>query len=537
MESQYDCTYLPYEKTGKFSKIVTDYVSGSEDLRSFYQFDVDIEGVRAAIEARKDAPVNRKVLVAQLNKQYEDISDKLHVQSAIDSLLDDNTFTICTAHQPNIFLGPLYFIYKIVHTIRLAAVLKEQFPGCHFVPVFYMGSEDADLDELNHVAVDGTLYKWHTTQKGAVGRMRIDTPFLDLVALLSGRLLSEPYGEEIVSKLRECYTLDRSIEQATFRFIHSLFQDKGLVILLPDNAALKSAFISVIEKDVFDHHSTQVVEKTSNALSQKYKAQAYPREINLFYLKDDIRKRIEAEQDYFRVVDTDIIFSKDEMKNEIEAHPERFSPNVILRGLFQEMILPDVAWIGGGGELAYWLQLRDLFYEFQVPFPVLILRNSFLILNERYMKLMEKLNLSITDLFKGEKTLMNEIVQRESELTLHLAAEINSSANIYEAIKLKVNKIDPTLVIHADALKHRQQKLLEAMEKKMLRAEKKKFASEKNHLEKIFRQNFPDGGLQERKESFLLFYAKYGHDFLKMLEKYSLGLEQEFSILAEKIKE
>jgi bacillithiol biosynthesis cysteine-adding enzyme BshC len=302
---------------------------------------------------------------------------------------------------------------------------------------------------------------------------------------------------------------------------------------LPDNAAFKKEMLSVFEDDIFNHTSSEIVNQSSEKLSENYKAQAYPREINLFYLKGNLRNRIVPVNDHFVVNDTDLVFSKEGMEKELNDHPERFSPNVILRGLFQEMILPDVAWIGGGGELAYWLQLKDLFKNYSVPYPVLILRNSFLIIGEKYYSLLKKLNLFSLDLFKGKENLLNEKVNKESTIPLNLLNEKKEFENIYYQIKELVKRIDPTLEEHVTALEKKQMNKISSLEKKMFRAEKRKYAGQKNHLNKIFSALFPNDGLQERTENFMLFYSKWGNDFFKMLYENSLSLEQEFCIVEE----
>ncbi|MEO5909180.1 MAG: bacillithiol biosynthesis cysteine-adding enzyme BshC, partial [Ginsengibacter sp.] len=394
MNTIFQPEYIPFSQTGKFTKIVLDYINGVSQLKDFYEHPVNLEGIKSAIEQRKKYHTNRKLLVDQFTIQYKDFEDCKFIKSNIDALFNENTFTVCTAHQPNIFTGHLYFIYKILHTIKLADFLKKELPEYHFVPVFFIGSEDADLEELNHVIIDGIKYEWETKQTGAVGRMKVDDNLIKLIDKISGRITVEIFGKPLIDLLKKCFVKNSTIEEATFLFVHNLFKEYGLLVLLPDSAAFKREMISIFEDDIFNHTSSKIVEQTSQKLSRHYKAQAYPREINLFYLKDNLRNRIVEMNDHFAVHDTSIVFTNEEIKNEIKEHPERFSPNVILRGLFQEIILPDVAWIGGGGELAYWLQLKDLFKNNAVPYPVLIIRNSFLIVEKKYQKLLQKLNLN-----------------------------------------------------------------------------------------------------------------------------------------------
>lgn len=530
MPKQFQADYLPYSQIKNFSKIVLDYIDEAKDLKSFYEHSVSIDGIKASIGQRKAFSANRQLLVEQLQKQYENISESDSVNANIKNLSNDNTFTVCTAHQPNIFTGHLYFIYKILHTIKLAEEMKKQLPEYNFVPVFFMGSEDADLDELDHVVVDGKKYKWETNQKGAVGRMKVDDKLIKLIDEISGRISVEKYGNEIVEILKKCFSKNTTIEQATFLLVHHLFKSYGLVVLLPDNAVYKKTMLPIFEDDLFNNTPSEIVSKTSEKLSANYKVQAHSREINLFYLKDDIRNRIVEIKDRFIVHDTDINFSKEELKNELLQFPERFSPNVILRGLYQEIMLPTVAFIGGGGELAYWLELKDMFTHYQVPFPVLILRNSFLLIEEKYYSLMQKLKINAADLFKGEQGMLNKIVNTETKNILQLQSEKLQLDKVFNEIKNKVRQIDTTLLQHTEALEAKSLKTLSGLEKKMLRAEKRKFSDKQSQLLKILNSLFPNGNLQERTENFMLYYSKWGSSFLEMLYENSLTFEQQFCV-------
>ena len=533
MSRSFQSTYTPYSETGKFTKIILDYIAGSNDLKDFYEYEPGIEGIKTSIAKRKKFNTNRRLLIEELKLQYKKTDNDDIVKANINALADKNTFTICTAHQPNIFTGHLYFIYKILHTIKLADDLKKQLPQYNFVPVFFMGSEDADLEELNHIIVDGKKYVWHTKQTGAVGRMKVDDSLLKLITELEGRLSVEKYGKEIIDILKKCFQKNSTIEQSTFLLVHQLFKDYGLIVFLPDNASLKKEMVTIFEEDIFKNTSSKIVNKTSEKLSAKYEVQAHPREINLFYLKDGIRNRIVQTKDKFIVDDTELVFTKDELKDELKNHPECFSPNVILRGLYQEMMLPNIAFIGGGGEIAYWLELKDLFYHYQVPFPLLIVRNSFLIIEKKYHRLIEKLHLLSADLFKGEETLINEIVIKQTKHRLKLDEEKFQIQQAYFSIKKLVKEIDVTLEQHAEALETRSNKKLETLEKKMLHAEKRKFTDTKNQLSKIIASLFPGDELQERTENFMLHYSKFGYEFFDILYNNSLTLEQEFCVIEE----
>lgn len=526
-------SFLPYRQTGYFSKIITDYLEQAPAIQPFYKHPVTIEGIEAAISNRRQFKTDRRLLVSILQEQYAGIDTSEKVKQHIELLLNDNTFTICTAHQPNIFTGPLYFIYKILHAVKMAEELKQLSPSNDFIPVYYMGSEDADLDELGHIFVGGEKFRWETNQTGAVGRMIVDKALVKLLDGFNGQLSVLPFGNEIMGIMKEVYVEGSTIEQATFRLVNHLFAAYGLLVLLPDNPKLKAAFIPVIKKELLEGFSHKAVDETIAAYPADYKVQASGRELNMFYLSPGKRDRIELDNESWSVVNTDLRFTRDELLAELEQHPERFSPNVILRPVFQEWILPDIAFIGGGGEIAYWLQLKKVFEAVDAPYPVLVLRNSFMFINSQVDQLIRKVDFDQAELFKPATDLLNQLVKRDSTLQLGLEKELAQLKALYQQMSSVVGAIDSTLVPHTASLEKQALKKLVALEKKMLRAEKQKFEAQQRQLEKIKNQLFPNNNLQERIDNLLPYYAKWGNGFIKMIYDHSRGLQQEFGILTE----
>jgi bacillithiol biosynthesis cysteine-adding enzyme BshC len=523
--------YLSYKETGAFSKLVVDYIEGDSGLRSFYDLPVSMEGIEQAIRSQKKSPVNRKLLVEELQKQYSQIKTSEKVKANITSLLNENTFTICTAHQPNIFTGHLYFIYKILHAVKVADDLNASIKDSHFVPLFYMGSEDADLEELGEISINGTCYKWQTKQKGAVGRMKVDKDLIRLIEQIEGQLSVEKNGKEIIEIMKRSYLKGQSIEQSTLVLINELFSAFGLIVLLPDNAGLKKQFIPVIEKELTEQFSHAAVSETVNEFPSGYKIQAAGREINLFYLKDDIRERIELKGSSYIVANASLSFSKTEILRELHDHPERFSPNVILRPVYQQAILPNIAFIGGGGELAYWLELKKVHEAVKICFPVLILRNSFMIVSSKTSQLISKLGFSAQDMFKSEDNLLDQLMKRNSNVNLQLDEERTAFGQLYLQVEKHASVIDPTLQKHIQSLSLQTQKKLDSVEKKMKRAEKKKYEAQQRQLSKVKNALFPGGSLQERVDNILPYYSMHGKDLIEALYQYSPVLKQEFTIL------
>ncbi len=527
---------LPYRQTNCFTKIILDYLDHAEGLKPFYDHTASLQGIQNAIAERQKFATNRKVLVEELKKQYAGVKQSDRIKKNIEALFSENTFTITTAHQPNIFTGPLYFIYKILHAIALSEHCKASLPQYNFVPVFYMGSEDADLDELGHFYLNGEKITWNTKQTGAVGRMKVDKELLKLISQLEGQLSVLNYGSEILSLIKDCYKEGVLIQDASFQLINTLFSEYGLVVVIPDNAGLKKQAEKIFEDDLLNETASGIVEQTAERLQAAgYKLQANPREINLFYLKDGMRERIVRVKDKFVTHDSRFTLHEKEILSELKDHPERFSPNVILRGIYQEIILPNLVYIGGGGEIAYWLQLKDLFEFYKIPYPVLLLRNSFLIVERKWQEKISKLGFTIEDFFLPEQELMNRLVARETKNEIKLNGNFTEADNLYESLKKQAVAIDSTLGKHVEALKTQSLYRLQELEKKMLRAEKRKFTDQQRQIHAIKENLFPKNGLQERIDNFMYYYAKWGKDFIRQLYQHSLNLEEEFVILTETI--
>jgi len=274
------------------------------------------------------------------------------------------------------------------------------------------------------------------------------------------------------------------------------------------------------------------VAETSTRLEAHYKVQAHPRDINLFYLNDNLRERIEQRDSRYEVVNSDISFSREELLSELKEHPGRFSPNVILRGLYQETILPNIAFIGGGGEVAYWLELKKLFEHYNTPYPVLVLRNSFLIIEKKWQDKISKLGFTHEEIFLPEQDLINMFVSRQTDKQLQLNGTLLATEQLYDTIKRQASSIDKTLEKHVDSLKTTSIQRLRELEKKMLRAEKRKFEDQKQRIDSIKNKLFPGTGLQERYDNLFYYYAKWGPVIIRTLAENSLALEQKFSVLS-----
>lgn len=527
-----NCCYISYKDTGYFSKIAVDYIERKNDLKPFFLHEISEEGIENSIKARADfSQQARAVLVKELQKQYAEMQTTSAVQQNICLLKNENTFTVTTAHQPNIFGGPLYVAYKILHTVKIARELSKKYPDKNFVPVFYMGSEDADLEELNNITVNGKKYVWQTKQTGAVGRMTTDKKLLALIAEMQAQLGVEPFGNAWIQILQTAYTEGKPIQQATFAFLNAVFGRFGLLIIIPDNAQLKKLFEPIILKELKEQFSAKALQQTVSALTEKnYPAQTEGRALNLFYLLNDRRERIEIENGLYVVRDLDLQFSEDEIIREVKNYPDRFSANVVLRGVFQETVLPNIIFVGGGGEVAYWLELKKVFEAANVPYPLILLRNSFLLINEKQRATIDKLGISAEILFKKEYEILNEILKNKQQ-TISLNQELNEIKSVYQSLKEKAISADITLAQHVEALCSKACKRIEQLEKKIISAQRKKLSVEQNQVAKLKAALFPNNGLQERTENIAGFYAKYGNKIFDDILENSLTIEEKFAVV------
>jgi len=525
------CSYIDYQETNMFSKLISDYLEKKDFIQSFYACPTDLNGLSQAITARQNFQTDRNLIQRVFTDAYASVVASTAQLENIAALSSENAFTICTAHQPNIFTGYLYFIYKTAHVIALSQRFAKAFPDKKFIPVFYIGSEDNDLDELSKFKIHGKSYVWNTDQAGAVGRMTVDKGVIKLIDEVESSLKHLPQAEALVTILRKAYALGNDMATGTFLLLNELFKEYGLLVLQPDHAELKAKMKSVFKDDLLHNSAEQIVEETSVKLEAEYKLQVNPRSVNLFYLRDGIRNRIDKRGNVYSVDGTAIRFTEDELLQELNDYPDRFSPNVILRGIYQETILPNILFVGGGSEVAYWMQLKNLFAHYQVPFPMLVLRNSFMIMDENHAHKMKELEIREADLFKEETALANELVQRWSGQEISLKQEEIDSKALFQHLKKRASEIDKTLIQHVHALEVDHLKKLDGLEKKMLKAERKKQAIQLQRIWKLKEELFPNHNLQERVENFMPYYAQYGQAFIQTVLNHSLALEQEFGVI------
>lgn len=490
---------VPLTDTNAFSHFFTDYTERKDQLKPFYGLFPEPGNFKEQIKAKASFPQqHRDVLVKSLLKQYGTLKTTEVVTANIQSLGNANTFTITTGHQLTIFTGPLFFVYKIIAVINACKKLEELYPQNNFVPVFWMASEDHDYEEIRSFNLYGKKYTWETQQNGAVGRFNPKS---------IEKLFSEIPGD--ISIYKEAYTKYPTLADATRYYVNELFGKEGLVVIDGDDASLKALFKPIIREDVLKQVPKKLVEEKNEKLTALgYHTQVFARDINFFYLDEGVRGRIEKAGDGFSVVDTSIYLSEEEIEDLIEKSPEKFSPNVILRPVYQEVILPNLAYVGGPAEMIYWLQLKGIFDHSKIPFPMLLPRSFALYVEKQHFVKWQKTHLDIADLFKEKNYLFNHWVLKNTHHDLTLGKELKALESMMENIRQRAAAIDPTLGPLVGAENKRAEKGVEKIERKMLKAEKRLHQDKLKQIESVKDALFPKGKLQERYDNYLGFAQK-----------------------------
>ena len=508
------------EHTGTFSPLFLDYISGNEKVEDFYTWKPKPEEFGEMIRQRQFSSDQRVILTNVLEGQYKEIELSGKLRQNLSLLKKDNTYTVTTGHQLNLCTGPLFFVYKIISTINLAEELAQRYPDSNFVPVYWMATEDHDFEEINHFNLFGNTYTWHTPQQGPVGRFSNE----GIYELLNQ--LPEKF-EILLSAYREGKTLSQSMRV----LVNTLFGEYGLVVLDPDSAELKKSFTEILRSEIRDGKVATATHKTSLKLEKRgYTPQVYTRDVNVFMLLEG-RKRLEKQENGYRIL-PDRAISWEELEHMLDEQPQIFSPNVVLRPLYQEVVLPNLAYIGGPAEIAYWLQLKDAFQECGVPFPMLLPRNFFMIVKKNFSQKLEQFGIKPTEIFQPERNLKDKYLNSQAESVVSVEAEIGQLNQLFDQISNIAAGVDKSLEGFVQSEKQKILKQTENIEKRIRKAEEQKHDTVLKQIESIRKKLFPGNSLQERVENVFSFHAN-DPDFVKKIKDNSDPFDFRFTILWE----
>lgn len=484
-----------------FSPLVRDYLAHHPDVDALHHGIPHEEALLERHRQRRIPAAIRSALTEVIRQQYSGLHLPQAVSVNLDLLGEETTTTITTGHQLCLATGPLYVVYKMASAIALAARISARADAGKVVPVFWMATEDHDIAEINHAWIGDLRAEWNITAQGPVGNLPIHG-LPEAIRAFTEMIPAMPFREEAARILEQSIESGESYARSFRRLVHALFGDHGMIILDASDARLKRFFAPVMEEELrtgIIH--THVQDVNRKLVSLGYEAQVHPRNPNLFLIGEGSRHRLNrTTSGTIAEVDGQRDAPVEEWIRMLREDPGQFSPNVLMRPLYQETILPNLAVVGGPGELAYWLQLRTTFEAFGVQYPYLILRDSFLLVNRKQLQRLHKLGLRLQDTMQDRVALERRMAD-EAGLT-DVTREREAIAAIFDQLAERARQVDPTLEAAARAEGQRQQEALLNMGKRMMRAAKAREEQRITQLHKLLDEWFPEGGPQERHDNY-----------------------------------
>ena len=528
--------WIEYKQIQNFEVGITplfvDYLNDFEKLKDYYAADFrDRKSWKKLIDKVLSKQKNRSTLVRVLTEQNKQHHCGIRTLENIDLLGNENTVAIVTGQQVGICSGPLYTIYKTLTAIKLAEQLSAQYPDYNFVPVFWVENEDHDFEEINKLNVlnpGGDLQtieylfggKPLERNPGPVGSMVLDGFIDGFFDRLQSQLQESEFKAALFNELRGFYRPGTALGPAFVGLMNQMFEDSGLVFLNPSYAELKNILKPIFQKEIAGMSKTsQIVIETSAGLEEHYHAQIKAKSINLFMLHKGGRYLIEPRENDYSLKGTRQFFSKEELSTLVENSPEVISPNVVLRPICQDAILPTIAYVGGPSEVAYFAQLKPVYESFGVQMPVIYPRASVTILEEKVKNILEKFQVGFTEIWSDLDPLLVRIAEQVSEVKVDALFE-QLHTLFHEAVaesRFGIQQIDPTLSGAIDSTLSRIDAQLNVLKEKTQSAQQRRQEVTIKQIQKVAANIFPKSNFQEREFNVVYYMNKYGPDFVKWL--------------------
>lgn len=514
-----DITDCSYQHNNLINKLCFDYLNKNTNLESFYNRFPSIENFGAQITEKQNNYTNREVLVEGLKQQYSTTKLSTLASTNLELLAQPNSFTVTTGHQLVALGGPLYTLYKTISVIKLTKQLAQKYPEYNFIPVFWLASEDHDFEEIQSTYAFGSTLKIKNANSGGpVGRFSTEL-YSEVLKELPSIFGNTQKANQALQLIQKAFAKP-TLSDAFIDLITNLFSDYGLLVIDGDNEAFKKAYLPFMKREIFEGLGETTIQQQINKLGELgYSAQVNPRPINHFYLgeKGEFRERIIANDSNFSINNTSLEFTRESLEQELVNFPERFSPNAVLRPLYQEVILPNVAYIGGAAEVAYWLELKELFNSMQVTMPIVMMRNSVTFLPAKQLRNWLSLGLKKVQLFEQNDQLLQFIVQQECNVDALQQQTEQQLLKIFELLNSRNIDMNWHLSRSIESSKQKQLKLLQSMHKKIVRAEKRKLTEQQAIIQAVKEWVYPAGSLQERKMNLFFLLIQEPEDYISLL--------------------
>ncbi len=548
-----------------FNRLYLDYLENFDRLAELYAVDYRAS---AALLAHADRLVQRDYRRAALTKilrrQNEQYLAGKKTFQAIEFFQRPETVVVVTGQQTGLFGGPLLTLYKLLTAAKLAERLQAR-RGKPVVTIFWLAADDDDLPEADQCGVLDRNQDFHTIEAGFGAWPR--RPFSEIVfdghidacrARVGEMLPDTEFKTVLLEKLAQSFRSGARLVEAFASWLQELVAEFGIIFIDPADPEIKRLAAPVMAREISDRSPSTFAALTAIAHLEKlgYSPQVPLRSgrLNLFYIdggsaprpntmneadsaplpmenKEAERGRgqrhaLEFSNEGFRTTDGALKFSRGELLAALEQRPERFAPNVILRPVIQDYLLPTVAYIGGPAEVAYFAEYRGVYEAFDVPMPAIYPRKSLTLLEKRVGRTMEKYDLSILDLWKPIEPKINELAKKEAPDGLFepVSAVRDELTRELQTLRERVTQLDPTLEGFVDSTAGKILHQIEGLDKKLTQAVKRQNETLTGQLHKASAAIFPGGHLQERALSLLPFLNKHGDGLIRQIyEAIDLG--------------
>ena len=525
--------FINYSDIPKNHNLFLDYLYEFENVQEYYKHnfrnkDGYLPLFKSISESRKTKQLNLSSIIKNQYSFLQNVSKK--TLRNIDLIDGEKTVAVVTGQQLGIFGGPLYTIYKIITAIKLAKQLSERYDDYDFIPVFWLEADDHDFNEVRSINIFDNENQilnigYHDgiddeDAKQSVGKIIFDELLNEFFSKFESSLRETDFKNELLTKLKECYQVGKSFKKSFIELLYWLFDSHGLVIFDPQDYRVKELLKPIFTKEINDFTiHTQKLIQVSAKLEEMYHAQVKVKPVNLFYHTDDGRYSVEPVEEIFKLRRKRKQFTKEEILAEIENSPEKFSPNVLLRPICQDYLLPTGFYIGGPSEISYFAQVTPLYDFYRIVTPIIYPRASATLVEKNVETSLDKYDLTMNDIFVGLDELKQKVVSELSENNIDKAfnyalVEIELA---FDKLKENLFAIDKTLVDASARYRERVLSSINELKSKAGKAQDTKHETTIRQLTRISNLLYPLDNLQEREINFSYFYNKYGKDFVKKI--------------------
>lgn len=511
--------------------LFADYLTNFSKVQDFYSFHYRNDWA-AAIKARSGFEVPRNKLAEILSAQNRQWGAAERTLENINRLKSPKTLAVVTGQQAGILGGPLYTFFKTMTVLRLTGKLKKEYPEYDFVPVFWMEVNDNDFKEIsaiNYISKENQLKTLSVEEKEAdalkpVFARQVDGQIRQWRQALGDDFFDTEFKETALNSFFDSYLSSQNYADAFAGLLLKFFGKHGLIVMNPSDPAVcrltTPLFTSALK-------SREAVLQDFNERSKALEKAGYNPQISLgdnqtlLFHNDSQLRRVRIDFDpnggfLLKYSEGYQSITEDELLNNDAEKPQCLSPNVALRPLMQDTLLPTIAYVAGPAEVAYFAQVETLYRRFNIPMPVIYPRHRLTIVEGKIQKNIEKFGLNYGEILSQKPSFREEFLRRISDSSVGQTVESveKNTVQLMERLQEEIAAFDPTLVNSVEKTRQNIEGSFRQLSGKITRAMEQKNQVQMQQLEKILLNLLPGNNFQERKLNMIYFCIKYGVGFV-----------------------